>query len=111
MSQSCFADAQETVNYCRQKNPAALPSRYPVERKPTTEAAIRTFWHGDIYAVLGDSAAEGRFVTRYYYNPGVPWMWVGAALMALGGALTLSDRRLRIGAPAPRRPGAVPQAA
>jgi cytochrome c-type biogenesis protein CcmF len=84
---------------------------YPVERKPTTEAGIRTLWHGDLYAVLGDPAGDGAFVTRYYYNPGVAWMWAGAAIMALGGLLTISDRRLRIGAPAARRPGAAAQAA
>jgi len=82
---------------------------YPVERKPTTEAGIRTLWHGDLYAVLGDPVGEDAFVTRYYYNPGVAWMWLGAGLMALGGLLTISDRRLRIGAPAPRR-GPAPQA-
>ncbi|MDH3666242.1 MAG: heme lyase CcmF/NrfE family subunit [Paracoccaceae bacterium] len=76
---------------------------YPVERKPTTEAGIRTLWHGDLYAVLGDPAPEGQFVTRYYYNPGVAWMWLGATLMALGGLLTISDRRLRVGAPGARK--------
>ena len=76
---------------------------YPVERQPTTEAAIRTLWHGDLYAVLGDPDGAGGFVIRYYYNPGIPWMWFGAALIALGGLVSLTDRRLRVGAPAARR--------
>ncbi|MDJ0824659.1 MAG: heme lyase CcmF/NrfE family subunit [Rhodobacter sp.] len=76
---------------------------YPVEQKPTTEAGIRTLWHGDLYAVLGDPNGSGGFVTRYYYNPGVPWMWLGAALIALAALISLADRRLRIGAPAARR--------
>ena len=73
---------------------------YSVEGKATTEAAIDTRWHGDIYAVLGDPNGKGGWVTRYYYNPGVLWMWIGAALMAFAGLVSLTDRRLRIGAPA-----------
>jgi cytochrome c-type biogenesis protein CcmH/NrfF len=72
---------------------------YPVERQPTTEAGIETLWHGDLYAVLGDPDGSGAWVTRYYYNPGVAWMWLGALLMALGGMISLCDRRLRVGVP------------
>jgi cytochrome c-type biogenesis protein CcmF len=36
-------------------------------------------------------------------------MWLGAVLMALGGVLTISDRKLRIGAPAARWPAAQTQ--
>lgn len=81
---------------------------YPVERQPTTEAAIETLWHGDLYAVLGDANGRGGYVTRYYYNPGVPWMWTGALLITVAALISLADRRLRIGAPAPRRPAAQP---
>ena len=104
-----------TVSVARDGEQVALlfPERrwYPVERQPTTEAGIRTLWHGDLYAVLGDPAQGGEFVTRYYYNPGVAWMWLGAALMALGGLLTISDRRLRVGAPAVRKSPARTQTA
>ena len=75
---------------------------YPVEGQPTTEAGIATLWHGDIYAVLGDADGQGGFVTRYYYNPGVPWMWLGGFMMALPALISLTDRRLRIGAPTRR---------
>nr|MCS5642969.1 hypothetical protein [Dehalococcoidia bacterium] len=37
--------------------------------------------------------------TRIYYNPLVPWIWLGALIMAFGGAVSLSDRRYRVGAP------------
>ncbi len=56
-------------------------------------------WRGDLYAVLGDDLAGGGFVVRLYFNPLVRLIWLGALVMALGGALSLSDRRLRIGAP------------
>ena len=36
---------------------------------------------------------------RLYFNPLVRLIWIGAVVMALGGALSLSDRRLRVGAP------------
>jgi cytochrome c-type biogenesis protein CcmF len=68
---------------------------YDAGRQPTTEAAIRpTFW-GDLYAVVGDSDGAGGIVTRIYFNPLVAWMWTGAMLMVLGAAISLSDRRYR----------------
>ena len=74
---------------------------YPVEGMPTTEAAIHTTFLGDLYAVIGDAeGGDGGFVTRLYFNPLVGWMWAGGLIMVLGGALSLSDRRHRIGAPA-----------
>jgi cytochrome c-type biogenesis protein CcmF len=83
---------------------------YPVEKKPTTEAGITSHWHGDFYAVLGDPDGAGGFVTRYYYNPGVPWMWLGATLIVLSGLISVADRRLRVGVPVsrPRVPAQVP---
>ena len=72
---------------------------YPAERSQTTEAAIHTTWLADIYAVLGERSSTGAWTARLYHNPLVPWIWVGAIVMAAGGAVSLTDRRLRIGAP------------
>ncbi|MDP4796348.1 MAG: cytochrome c biogenesis protein CcsA, partial [Rhodospirillales bacterium] len=72
---------------------------YPVRQMPTTEAGIYTMLSGDLYAVIGDANKDGSFVTRIYFNPLVVWMWIGALTMVLGGVLSLSDRRFRIGAP------------
>jgi cytochrome c-type biogenesis protein CcmF len=72
---------------------------YDAPRQTTTEAAIHVAWRGDLYAVLGDEIAGGGFVVRLYFNPLVRLIWLGALVMALGGAFSLSDRRLRIGAP------------
>jgi cytochrome c-type biogenesis protein CcmF len=47
---------------------------------------------------------------RIYHEPLVPWIWAGALLMVAGGAVSLSDRRLRVGAPA-RRAKTAPAAA
>ena len=78
---------------------------YPAERSQTTEAAIHTTWLADIYAVLGERASSGAWTARLYHNPLVPWIWVGAIVMAAGGAVSLTDRRLRIGAPRRARRG------
>ena len=67
--------------------------------RPSTSAAIRSSLAGDVYAVVGDQAGPDAWVTRLYYNPLMLWMWIGAVMMAAGGALSLSDRRHRIGVP------------
>ncbi len=82
---------------------------YPVQGRPTTEAAIHSTFLGDLYAVVGD-AEDGGFVTRLYFNPLVPWIWGGIALMILGGLVSLSDRRHRVGAPSSRRLAAAAKA-
>jgi cytochrome c-type biogenesis protein CcmF len=73
---------------------------YDAPRQGTTEAAIHVSWRGDLYAVLGDEVKEGGgWVVRLYFNPLVRLIWLGAIVMAIGGALSLSDRRLRVGVP------------
>jgi cytochrome c-type biogenesis protein CcmF len=44
-----------------------------------------------------------RWTVRIYHNPLVPWIWIGAVIMALGGMVSLTDRRHRVGAPARAR--------
>jgi cytochrome c-type biogenesis protein CcmF len=71
---------------------------FPVERQTTTEAAIDTNLLRDLYFVLGDPSGDG-WTVRLYVNPLVFWIWGGAGIMAVGGLISLTDRRLRIGAP------------
>lgn len=67
---------------------------------PTTEASIHTTGFSDLYAVIGDRSPDGRgWVTRIYFEPLVPFLWYGVLLMGLGGIISLSDRRHRVGAP------------
>jgi cytochrome c-type biogenesis protein CcmF len=75
---------------------------YLVENGAATGVAIHTNLIADVYAVIGDPDGTGGYVLRLYYNPLVPWIWLGAAAMALGGLVSLTDRRHRIGAPARR---------
>jgi cytochrome c-type biogenesis protein CcmF len=67
----------------------------------TTEAALMTRGVSQLYLSLGDSNEDGSIAVRVYHKPMVLLIWLGAVVMALGGALSLSDRRLRVGAPKP----------
>ena len=76
---------------------------YPVTQMPTTEAGIHTTGLADLYTVVGDPDGQGGWTVRIFHEPLVPWIWAGAIIMVLGGAVSLSDRRLRVGAPARRK--------
>ena len=67
----------------------------------TNEAALMTRGAGQLYLSLGDSKPDGSIAIRLYYKPLVMLIWLGAVVMMLGGGLSLSDRRLRVGAPRP----------
>ena len=65
----------------------------------TTEVALRETLAGDLYIVMGDRHdGEGRNM-RISFNPLITCIWLGALIMFLGGAISLTDRRYRIGAP------------
>jgi cytochrome c-type biogenesis protein CcmF len=67
----------------------------------TSESALLTRGVSQLYLSLADTNADTSIGLRVYYKPAVLLIWIGAVLMALGGALSLSDRRLRVGAPKP----------
>jgi len=73
----------------------------------TTEAALLTRGFSQLYLSLGDVNDDGSVAVRLYYKPLVLLIWIGAVVMMFGGALSLSDRRLRIGAPRPAAKPAV----
>jgi cytochrome c-type biogenesis protein CcmF len=83
---------------------------FTVQRMPTTFTAIRTDLLSDLYVVLADGDGKGAWTLRVYQKPLVPWIWLGCGVMALGGLLSLSDRRWRVGV-AVRRSGAAAGAA
>ena len=66
---------------------------------------------GQLYVSLGEAAADGAIAVRLYHKPLVLMIWLGCVVMAFGGALSLSDRRLRVGAPKPARSRAALQPA
>ncbi len=76
---------------------------FPVRRTSTTEAALLTRGVSQLYLSLGDPNPDGSIAVRLYHKPLVLLIWLGPMLMMLGGLLSLSDRRLRVGAPKPAR--------
>ena len=85
---------------------------YPSRRMTVTESGLRTVGVSQIYASLGEVLPDGAIGLRLYHKPLVLLIWIGALIMAAGGGLSLTDRRMRVGAPAKARaklpPGAVP---
>jgi cytochrome c-type biogenesis protein CcmF len=84
---------------------AMAPSkrRFAVRQTETTESAIHTFGVSQLYVSIGDITTDGTVTVRIYWRPLVTLIWLGALVMAAGGLLSLSDRRLRVGAPRPAR--------
>jgi cytochrome c-type biogenesis protein CcmF len=72
---------------------------FPARNSATTEAALLTRGVSQLYVSLGDVGTDGAIAVRLYYKPLVLLIWLGPVIMVLGGALSLSDRRLRVGAP------------
>ena len=75
-----------------------LPEKryYPVQATTTTEASINSNIFRDIYVVLGDRNSENSWVVRTYIKPFILWIWIGAFCIAIGGVVSLSDRRYRM---------------
>jgi cytochrome c-type biogenesis protein CcmF len=58
----------------------------------TNEAAIDTFWNGQLYTVVGKQDPSGGWQLRLWWKPFVTLIWAGGALIAFGGALALLGR-------------------
>ena len=67
---------------------------YEARQMPTTEASIYTQGATQLYMSLGEVRDEGEIIVRFYQKPFVLLIWIGAIIMALGGVLSFSDRRL-----------------
>ena len=84
---------------------------FPARNSSTTEAALLSRGVSQLYVSLGDTNPDGSIVLRIYHKPLVLLIWLGCVVMVLGGLLSLSDRRLRVGAPKPARRRAAMQPA
>ncbi|MES2000753.1 MAG: heme lyase CcmF/NrfE family subunit [Pseudomonadota bacterium] len=58
----------------------------------TNEAAIETFWNGQLYTVLGKQDPSGGWQLRLWWKPFVTLIWLGGAMIALGGAVAMAGR-------------------
>jgi cytochrome c-type biogenesis protein CcmF len=97
--------AQFTVTLDGEKLSVMTPSKrnFTTRGSSTTEAALLTRGASQLYISLGETNADGAIAVRIYHKPMVLLIWFGPVLMAFGGMLSLSDRRLRVGAPQPAR--------
>ncbi len=101
--------SEDIADFAVTRNGAAVARLQPSKRlydappQPTTEAGIHASWRGDLYVVIGDAQPGGGYAVRAYFNPLVRFIWLGALIMFLGGGISLSDRRLRVGAPSRHR--------
>jgi cytochrome c-type biogenesis protein CcmF len=76
---------------------------YPVAEMPTTEAAIDYRFLRDVYVVIGDAQNNGGWTVRTFIKPLTNWIWLGCLMMAIGGTLSISDRRFRVAAGAQKQ--------
>jgi cytochrome c-type biogenesis protein CcmF len=86
---------------------------YPANRQTTSQVAITAVGPSDLYIVLGEERAGAKptWLVRAYWNPWARLIFGGPLLMALGGLVSLSDRRLRIAAGARARSRTMAEAA
>ena len=94
-----YAALRGTIAITREGRPVTVlhPEKrvYQVQQNPMTEAAIAPSITGDLYVSMGEEVEGGAWIIRVYVKPFVDWIWGGCLLMALGGALAVSDRRYR----------------
>lgn len=75
---------------------------YPSQNMPTTESGIKSYGLSQLYVAPGDVNGKG-LVLHIWWKPEVICIWFGAFFMMIGGLFSLSDRKLRMGAPKPAR--------
>ena len=76
---------------------------FATRQMTTTEAALLSRGFSQLYVSLGDTNVDGSIAVRIYHKPLVLLIWLGCIVMVFGGGLSLSDRRLRVGAPKPAK--------
>ncbi|MDE2167033.1 MAG: heme lyase CcmF/NrfE family subunit [Alphaproteobacteria bacterium] len=75
---------------------------FPLQQQTVSKTSIHTNLLADFYLALGDPDGKGGWAVRAYWKPLVPFIWIGGVIMAFGGAVSLSDRRWRVGVAARR---------
>jgi len=97
--------ARFTVGLDGERLAVMTPSKrnFTTRDASTTEAALLTRGFSQLYISLGELTGDGAIAVRVYHKPLVLLIWFGPVLMAFGGLMSLSDRRLRVGAPKPAK--------
>jgi cytochrome c-type biogenesis protein CcmF len=83
--------------------------------EPSTEVGIRSSFQQDLYLVLAGVRADDSAEIRVTFNPLVRWVWIGGALMAIGGLIVMwphaQRRRAQAGYAATMEPKTVEEPA
>src|SRR5260370_10250025 len=79
-----------------------------VERQVTTEAEIEMHHGSNVFVALGDELGAGKWSVRFQIRPLVNFLWLGAFIMAGGGALAGTDRRYCVARQAATAPVSTP---
>ena len=97
--------ASFTVSLDGERLSVMTPSKrnFTTRAMSTTEAALLRRGVSQLYISLGEATPDNAVVVRIYHKPMVLLIWFGPVLMAFGGLLSLSDRRLRVGVPKPAK--------
>ena len=69
--------------------------QYLVQKSWMTEAGIHPTWNKDLFVALGEQLGGGAWSVRIQYKPMIRFIWFGAVIMALGGLVSVTDRRYR----------------
>lgn len=69
---------------------------YTVRRQVMTQTGLQVGPFRDLYVALGDELGDGSFAFRIHIKPFVRWIWAGALIMSIGGALSIADKRYRL---------------
>ena len=89
-----------TVTVTRKGQPVTVlypeKRQFWVQHQETTEAAIEMHRGSNLFIALGDDLGAGKWSVRFQIRPLVNFIWLGAFIMAVGGAVALSDRRYRL---------------
>ena len=68
---------------------------YSVGQNVMTEADMDPGLMRDVYVALGEKVGDTAWAVRVHVKPFVRWIWLGGLLVALGGFVTLLDKRYR----------------
>jgi cytochrome c-type biogenesis protein CcmF len=76
---------------------------YSIRGMSTTESAIHAHASGDIYVTIGQASPGRGWPVHVYLYPFAVWLWIGSAILGLGGLLSIADRGRRslVAKPAP----------
>ena len=70
--------------------------KYDVQRQVTTEAAIEMHYGSNLLVAMGEDLGAGKWSIRIQVRPLVNLVWLAAFIMAVGGGISLTDRRYRL---------------